>query len=300
MNRYRAIRTFLIRCSVLFSTLLLSTEVMAQAIPSSKVADGTEPAWSPDGEWILMSVLTGNQRDLYVVRPDGSERRQITDTPESELLGTWSRDGRIAFVKPTDNGLQLFVMETPLADARRSHEVQFREHSPAFTSAPWTPDGLGLTVVVGERNELDIYRVPLDGALPTPLVSSAGYDSSPAWSVDGRLAFVSERSGNRDIWVQGRDGGPHPVTMASASDDSPAWSPDGRWIAFVSDRSGAREIHVVPAEGGAAMQLTNDAAWAAYPAWSPDGSTLAYVLVTRGRGNDHLKVVTIPDDLRGQ
>jgi Tol biopolymer transport system component len=48
------------------------------------------------------------------------------------------------------------------------------------------------------------------------------------------------------------------------------------------------------------MQLTNDAAWAAYPAWSPDGSTLAYVLVTRGRGNDHLKVVTIPDDLRGQ
>jgi TolB protein len=247
-----------------------------------------------------MSVLMDNQRDLFVVRPDGSGRRQITETPESELLATWSLDGRLAYVRPTDKGLRLIVMADPLRDGGQLRDVRLPGLSPAFTSAPWTPDGAALTVVAGEYPDVDIFRVPLDGSPPAPLVASPGYDGSPAWSRDGRLAFVSGRSGNRDIWVRDQEGTLHQLTTGAATDDNPVWSPDGRWIAFSSDRSGKRELHVVAAEGGSPTQITNNGARVAYPAWSPDGSMLAYVLVTSGRGNDQLMIVTVPAELRSR
>lgn len=279
--------------------VVLATGVAVGQTPEGrKIGDGTEPAWSPNGRWILMSVLTDEQRDLFVIRPDGSERRQITDTPESELLATWSVDGRVAYINPTDSGLRLFVMDDPLRKAEQPREVRLRGSAPAFTSAPWTPDGAALTVVAGEYPELDIHRVAVDGSPATSLVTNAGYDGSPAWSRDGRLAFVSDRGGHRNIWVSGRDGALHQVTTGLGTDDTPAWSPDGRWIAFVSDKSGNREIYVVSAEGGSRIQITNHGTRVAYPAWSPDGALLAYVIVTRGRGNDQLMIVAAPGELR--
>lgn len=273
---------------------------LGQTTNARKIGDGTEPAWSPYGQWILVSVLMDDQRDLFVVRPDGSERRQITDTPESELLAAWSSEGRVAYISPTDIGLRLIVMDDPLRDVGQSHEVRLRGLSLAFTSAPWTPDGAALTVVAGRYPEVDVFRVPVDGSAHAPLVANPGYDSSPAWSRDGRLAFVSDRSGNRDIWVRDHEGALRQLTTGAATDDNPAWSPDGRWIAFASDRSGNRELHVVSAEGGSATQITNNSARVAYPAWSPDGSMLAYVLVTSGRGNDQLMTVAVPAELRSR
>ncbi|MDP3909400.1 MAG: hypothetical protein Q8Q14_03330 [Gemmatimonadales bacterium] len=289
-------RSSVAHCVLLALLVLLSTGVaQGQTGEGRKIADGTEPAWSPDGRWILISVLTGDQRDLFVVRPDGSERRQITDTPDSELLATWSADGRVSYIRPTADGIRLFVLDDPLSGAGRLRELDPHGYTPVFTSAPWTPDGAALTVVTGKSPELDIYRMPLDGSTATSLVTGRGYDGSPAWSGDGRLAFVSDRDGSRDIWVRHPDGALQQLTTGLSTDDGPAWSPDGRWIAFVSDRTGHREIHVVPSGGGSVKQITRNEAWSNHPTWSPDGATLAYAVVTRGRGNDQVMIVSVPE-----
>ena len=50
------------------------------------------PAWSPDGNWLLVTVepeATG-RADLYVVAPDGSTMRQVTDTSEVEAYTDWA------------------------------------------------------------------------------------------------------------------------------------------------------------------------------------------------------------------
>jgi TolB protein len=48
---------------------------------------GLSPAWSPDGEWIAFSMLGPNDEyDVYVVRPDGSGLRNLT---ESSGHGRW-------------------------------------------------------------------------------------------------------------------------------------------------------------------------------------------------------------------
>lgn len=53
-------------------------------------ADLFGPVWSPDGEWIAYSRGTsGPHADIYISRPDGSDPRQVTDTPDNEIRVEW-------------------------------------------------------------------------------------------------------------------------------------------------------------------------------------------------------------------
>ena len=65
-------------------------------------------------------------------------------------------------------------------------------------------------------------------------LSTAG-DGSYAWSPDGRrIAFVSYRDGNDEVYVINVDGsGLRNLTRNPARDVDPKWSPDGRKIGFV-------------------------------------------------------------------
>ncbi|MXY34598.1 MAG: hypothetical protein F4Y60_11035 [Boseongicola sp. SB0664_bin_43] len=97
-----------------------------------------------------------------------------------------------------------------------------------------------------------------------------------------RVAFVSYRDGNYEIYVMGADGSaPTNITQHDAWDSSPAWSPDGRRIAFVSDRNGDRyngDIFLMNADGTGVEQLTFEPGnGAGQLAWSPDGSSIAFV-----------------------
>ncbi len=48
--------------------------------------------WSPDGDWIAFSRTTsGFRADIFISRPDGDERTQITDTPDNEIVVEWGR-----------------------------------------------------------------------------------------------------------------------------------------------------------------------------------------------------------------
>ena len=66
----------------------------------------------------------------------------------------------------------------------------------------------------------------------------------------GRIAFLSERNFNSDIYVMNADGsGLTRLTNDPAFDTDPAWSPDGSQIAFHSLRDGNLEIYVMNADG---------------------------------------------------
>ncbi len=95
---------------------------------------------------------------------------------------------------------------------------------------------------------------------------------------NGLIAFVSDRSGNADIFTMWWDG-MHPTNLTnnSAADTDPAWSPDGTKIAFTSDRTTNLEVWVMDEHGGNLVNLTKKAGAAdSQPTWSPDGTKIAF------------------------
>src|SRR6266446_9181973 len=110
----------------------------------------------------------------------------------------------------------------------------------------------------------------------TPDTTSA---SDPAFSPDGsRIAFVSQRDGNAEIYIMNADGtGSTRITNDPQPDGRPAFSPDGQSLVFHSARTaGKQQIWTVNLDGTGLTQLTRDSVNAS-PTVSPDGQTIAYV-----------------------
>jgi len=85
-----------------------------------------------------------------------------------------------------------------------------------------------------------------DGGHLTRLTDSRGLDDYPVYSPDGnRLAFMSNRDGNFEIYLMNADGtDPVNITQHTALDNFPAWTRDGK-LAFVSNRAGGFDIYVL-------------------------------------------------------
>ena len=102
-----------------------------------------------------------------------------------------------------------------------------------------------------------------------------------AWSADGRrIAFVTDRDGNPEIYVMNADGTDQTrLTTNPASDSYPTWSPDpsdAARIAFTSTRDGDPEIYVMHADGTDQTRLTFSAGVDQRPDWHPQGERIAF------------------------
>lgn len=107
---------------------------------------------------------------------------------------------------------------------------------------------------------------------------SCGREYAPArGQPTGRIAFVSERDGNAEIYVMNADGsGVARLTNDPAPDYMATWSPDGTKLAFVSERAGPADIWVMNADGAGLTRLTDPGYSHRGPAWSPDGTKIAF------------------------
>jgi len=129
---------------------------------------------------------------------------------------------------------------------------------------------------------LGILSASVLGAIALALAAVLLVPAEPAGAAfpgtNGKIAFVSNRDGDSEIWVMNQDGsGPMRLTNNQASDGDPAFSPDGQKIAFTSNRSGNFEIYTMNAANGSNQtNISNNPAFDAGPAWSPDGEKIAF------------------------
>jgi len=101
----------------------------------------------------------------------------------------------------------------------------------------FSPDGNRIAFAVKTMNEAknsshtDIYIVSPDGETLRQFTSQESSCSSPQWSPDGRLTFLS----SCQIWIQGIDDPePKQLTNHHSGVEKFVWSPDGKYIAFAS------------------------------------------------------------------
>ncbi len=107
------------------------------------------------------------------------------------------------------------------------------------------------------------------------------------------LLFVSNRSGNDEIYLLDTDGTVTNLSNNGANDNSPSWSPDGNRIAFVSNRDGNDEIYVMNADGSNVVRLTDNPATESSPVWAANGSLIGFA--TSRDGNYEIYTMSAAD-----
>jgi len=240
------------------------------------------PTWSPDGTRIAFCSVRDGNIEIYVMDGDGSNVRRLTNHIGLDQFPSWSPDGsHIAFVSNRDGNCGIYVMDADGANIRRL--VQANAGLTEYQQPAWSPDGTRIAFDSHLDGLYEIYVVNSDGSnlrrlTYNPCTGSEleggcdhAYDEQPTWAGDSaRIAFISSRDGNWEIYVMNADGtDQHNLTNHPADDWEPAWSPDGTQIAFVSVRDGNHEIYVMDADGSNVRNLTNHPAHDGSPAWSP-------------------------------
>src|SRR5882762_9131994 len=171
-------------------------------------------------------------------------------------------------------------------------------HAKITATAPGGKTAVADVYVVGEilvassrgnpPSKFQLYAVERSNlAQLTKLTPDTTSASDPAFSPDGaRLAFVSQRDGNPEIYIMNSDGtGATRITNDPQADGRPSFTPDGQALVFQSSRTaGKQQIWMVNVDGTSLTQLTRDSVNSS-PAASPDGQTIAYVS-TRNKDSD--------------
>jgi tetratricopeptide (TPR) repeat protein len=216
------------------------------------VTGAHHPSFSSDGTRLVVKSVQQNYLGLRIINVDGSDFVGVTDHAE-DGLPVWSNDGaQLAFSsnRHGDRRWRVYTMEAYGED---------EDHSIAEGTSPyWSPDGFRIAYKgCDPTGALCGIFVTDSGGVNKERLTTDPDDTAPAWSPAGdKIAFMSDRDGNWEIYVINVDGSGLLRLTDNASDDGlPAWSPDGNFIAYMSNRGGSWALHAIRPDGADDQKL---------------------------------------------
>ncbi|MBL8171941.1 MAG: PD40 domain-containing protein [Acidobacteria bacterium] len=241
--------------------------------------DDRMPVFSPDGK--TLAFIRGLD-EIYVMPAAGAAPRQLTFDNRRIFGLAWLAQGN----------------ELIFSSARAGNPTLWKVAATGGTPQALTPggeqvgnlaishDGKRLAYVQNIRDsniwQLEVPDSQSPPKAPTPLIVSTRLEMQPGFSSDGKhIAFVSTRSGWREIWMS--DSAGHNLVQLTRFNGpfvgSPKFSPDGKQIAFdCTAENDQRDIYVVGITGGTPRRLTTDNANESEPFWSHDGQWIYFCL----------------------
>jgi serine/threonine protein kinase/WD40 repeat protein len=241
------------------------------------------PSISPDGGMLAFVRRTSTFNSGVFVAPlnrDGTSAgaaKQITSGVWDISTLDWTADGReILFAGSAGSG------NSALWRIARDGGTPTRFPAPTMVSAqPSVARQSGRMIYVTRQIETKINKMQLGERTgePVPMIESDGDQRDLGVAPNGeRIAFVSNRTGSKEIWIANSDGSDQTqlTFFNGPSVGSPRWSPDGKQIAFDGYSGGSSDIYVIPADGGKPARVTSDAANEIRPSWSPDGQWIYF------------------------
>ena len=242
----------------------------------------TSPVWMRDGRSLLFISDRDGSRDLYRMTLGGPGRPSRLTAGLSLHTMDLSRDGRILAYADFTEHANIWSLPIPVEGSVAASEAQpLTVGHQSVEGIALSRDGAWIAFDSDREGRQTIYRMPISGGEPVPLLEGTGADFMPAWSPDGReIAYYGFRQGRRQLFVSPVEGGePSAVAPDSSNQRFPDWAPGGRRLVFHSDRTGRFELYVVERTAGSRWgfprQLTTEGGQEAR--WSPDGSTIVYL-----------------------
>jgi Periplasmic component of the Tol biopolymer transport system len=184
--------------------------------PGVKTGYNAEATVSPDGKRIIFTSTMNGDIDLYTMKPDGTDVRQVTNT-----LGY---DGG-AYFSP-DNKMIVWRAGRPKTEQQKADYLRL------------------LKANMVRPTEMELFVANADGSSPRQVTHNGKANFAPFFTPDGkRIIFASNmddpRGRNFELYIIGVDGsGLERITYGDQFDAFPMFSPDGKKLVWASNRHG--------------------------------------------------------------
>jgi TolB protein len=229
------------------------------------------PAWSPDGKWLIYTSYAARNPDLIMIDTAGDRRQTLHRLPGLNTAAVWSPDmKKIALVLSRDQNSEVYTLD----EKRRLKRLT--RHFNIDTSPTWSPDGKQIAftsdrsgtaapqIYIMDANEGDQSKVKR-------ISFGSSYNDNPAWSPNGDQIAYTSRVGRQfkikiyDFNTQKS----HVVTTAPGSCEQPSWSPDGRFLIYRKKENNRHNLFIQRVGSEETRQLTfsgrgNSPAWSSY------------------------------------
>lgn len=227
---------------------------------------------------MVISLADGPYYHLFAYNPQYLPLLRLTDGESDDVSPAISPDGtKICFSSHRNNAWDLYFLDI------QSGSVSQLTNTPEYEGSPtWSPDGQWIAFdAYSKAGNLDIYL--LDAAhpesAPLQLTDDPAADFSPNWMAGGsgrQIAFVSDRSGNDEIWIARLDNFKERFINASLDADSedthPVWSPDGVYLSWAKKNGGDASLVIWDSNNiNSPVRTVGSGDW---PAWNPAGNNI--------------------------
>jgi TolB protein len=248
-----------------------SGEVIGEPRPiGSEGAALRNPAWSPDGSWLVFESDANSFRDLYRLDLGAASALRLTNDVQGNFEPAVSPDGQsIAFVSSRDGNAELYSMTADGGAPQRLTDSRGDDSQPM-----WSPDARTIAFTSGRdpARGHDAFMLEVATGSVTPVVRD-GSRKQPALVRDlvfspagDRIAFTELVSARGTAAIVIVDVGTGDVLTRSDAvpvdgqqahvDEQPSWSPDGEWLVFARSHAGQSDIVRMRADGSTLERLT--------------------------------------------
>lgn len=257
---------------------------------------------------IVFTSSRDNNREIYIMNPDGSGQVRLTHHRADDTFPTWSPTGeQILFASDRDRfprSRDLYLMDPDGKNVRRVFGK-----SEDRSNAAWSPDGKQIAYRRREPRGMYVYIGTIDGKKE----ERVAIGSSPTWSPDGtEIAFLSGFE-NKQVQINILNVRTKKQKVLFPREAKPSWiNGDLVWsltadkLAFSWNQEAEQKnvdmetIYTLNSDGTGLKRITSEAApRETSPIWSPQGDALLY---DKADKNNRLQIfkITLGSDVSEQ